>query len=182
MYEHDEVYLRKLEEGDLPAITGLKRESWLSTHQITIVNSANQKQWLESLDSEDVNAPQNLVMAAGLFVDVGAKKTRGAIFGIYKIFNVDYISRTANVGWDVFENFRGDGRGKNLVKAGAAFCFDILNLHRLDAEILSNNVASLKCAQNAGFSKEGVRRQAVHKLGEYVDSVVFGLLSEERNF
>lgn len=173
MYEHNGVRLCKLEMGTLEPLKDLKRESWLSTHQITIANDADQRRWLESLEEEDVNTPKNLVLTAF---------RSSTIFGIYKILNVDYINRTANVGWDVYEKNRGKGLGKKLVIAGAAFCFDILNLRRLDAEILANNGASLKCAQNAGFSKEGVRRQAVHKLGEYVDSVVLGLLSSERIF
>ena len=174
MYEHNGVRLRKLETCDLTDLKELKRESWLSTHQVTIVNNADQMRWLESLEEEDVNSPENLILvASGL---------QGISFGIYKILNVDYVNRTAEVGWDVYEKYRGKGSGKNLVKAGAAFCFDILNLRRLDAEILANNGASMKCALNAGFSKEGVRRQAVHRLGEYVDSVVMGLLASDRNF
>jgi RimJ/RimL family protein N-acetyltransferase len=105
---------------------------------------------------------------------------QNAKVGIFKIFGADYINRTADVGWDVFEDFRGKGLGKQLVAAGCAFCFDILALHRLTAEILANNIASLKCANAAGFQIEGTKRHAVHRLGEYIDSLVLGMLVSDK--
>ena len=64
MYEHDVIHLRKLEAFDLNDLVNLKRESWLSTHQITIVNDSDQRRWLKSLEDEDVNTPKNLVLTA----------------------------------------------------------------------------------------------------------------------
>jgi RimJ/RimL family protein N-acetyltransferase len=101
--------------------------------------------------------------------------------GIFKVFGIDYQNRTADTGWDIFEDHRGKGFGKKLVAAGAAFCFNILNLHRLNAEILSTNVASLRCAEAAGYVLEGTRRQAVHKEGKYVDSHILGILFSDAN-
>lgn len=169
MYEHSDISLRKLSREDLPQLLGLKSESWPFTHRTTIANMDDQNRWFESLDS-DVHYPQNLVL-------VGSKPSH-ANFGIFKISNVDWVNHNADVAWDVFENFRGMKLGKQLVSAGAKFCFDVLSLRRLSCEVLETNIASQKCAEWAGFIKEGVKRRVVLKNGIYVDSRVYGLLRD----
>lgn len=171
VFLHGNMCLRKIDREDLGLLACLKSDSWLGTHQVTIANDEDQDRWFKSL-CHNVNSPKNLVLIATM---------NNAKVGIFKIFGADYINRTADVGWDVFEDFRGKGLGKQLVIAGCAFCFDILALRRLTAEILANNIASLKCAKFAGFTIEGTKRQAVHRLGEYIDSLVLGMLISDKN-
>ena len=52
-------------------------------------------------------------------------------------------------------------------------------MHRIDAEVLVNNIASQKVADFAGYIKEGLRRQVSWKCGKYIDSIVYGLLRED---
>ena len=170
MYTYNGVTLLKLSRGELPLLWKLKQESWANTHQITINTLEEQEEWFRSLDTSSCSPRQLILMA---------HSESTANFGIFKLLNVDYVNRTANVGWDVFEDYRGQGLGKALVVAGSAFSLQMLNLHRLNAEILSTNVASSKCAEFAGYIVEGTKRSAVHKLGKYVDSHVLGLLESD---
>ena len=66
-----------------------------------------------------------------------------------------------------------------VLESGVDFCFEILNMHRLDSEVLENNLASLKCMEYAGFIKEGLKRKCIHKCNEYISSIVMGLLRED---
>jgi RimJ/RimL family protein N-acetyltransferase len=165
--------MRKIEETDLDPLLELKRESWPFTHHTTIANRADQVRWFHGLGDE-VHSPRNLVLSAGL-----AESEVFEGFGVFKIFDVDYISRHARVGWDIFSKHRGNGLGRRLVEAGAAFSFEILNLNRLSAEILDGNERSRRCAAAAGFLSEGRLRNAVYKNGRYVDSLLFGLLRSD---
>jgi RimJ/RimL family protein N-acetyltransferase len=169
MFNYDGVEFLKLAKGDLPELWKLKQESWLNTHRITFNTMDEQEAWFETLDSHPHSPSQLILVAHGPVAN----------FGIFKILGVDYINRTAEVGWDVFEYNRGKGLGKKLVAAGSAFCFQILNLHRITAEILETNIASQKCAENAGYVCEGAKREAVHKQGVYVDSLIYGLLAAD---
>jgi RimJ/RimL family protein N-acetyltransferase len=101
-------------------------------------------------------------------------------FGIFKLFNIDWQSRKAEAGWDIFEQFRGQGQGKKLVEAGVAFAFDIMNLRRLDAQILVTNEASLKCANHAGFKIEGCQKKSIFKNNQYIDNLILGIIKEEK--
>jgi RimJ/RimL family protein N-acetyltransferase len=175
MYEYDTVILRKVEEDDLPFLKKIKDDTWESTHRTAVLNGLDQQRWFESLDSSPSN-PRNLILVAD-HVDGYLKSPP---IGIFKINNVDYINGSADVGWDIHPSHRKKGYGKRLVRAGCNFCFDVLALRRLNAEILMNNVPSLKCAAAAGFIQEGRKRAAVIKCGEAIDSVVVGLLVYER--
>ncbi len=174
MYESKKLIFGKVEEEHLSAFTDLKKESWMMTHQKTIINREDQKSWFDHMDS-DPNCPKNLVLSVHQKDHVGCQ-----LVGCYKVLRVDYINRSADVGWDLLKNFRGKGLGKRIVAGGANFCFDILNLRRLNAEILATNIPSQKCAEAAGFVLEGVNREAIHKPEGFVDSQFWGLLVAER--
>jgi RimJ/RimL family protein N-acetyltransferase len=168
---------RKLEQTDLPILSGLKAETWQDTHNATIANTEDQRDWFLRSQT-DVNQPSSLFLS---FV-CGDDK----VHGFYKIANINYINRSADVGWDLVPEARGHGLGTILVHEGAAFCFEMLNLRRLSAEILITNMMSQRCAQKAKFVVEGVKRQAVYARGEgfaenYVDSQMWGLLREDFN-
>lgn len=188
MFKYEKIELRKLCKGDLSDLKSLKDESWFGTHSVSIVNNCDQHRWFEAMDTNVVN-PKSLMMIAthrplqGYSDEhqrplVGGSSSQPSI-GIFKITSIEWINRTADVAWDLYKEYRGKGLGKPLVKAGVEFCFSILNLRRLDAEILETNIASQKCAEAAGFALEGTRRQAVHCRGKedrYVDSHFYGCL------
>ena len=173
MYTYDGITLRKLRQETLPYLLELKNESYMTTHQSSVVNETDQQKWFDALDNHP-NSPRNLVLEASLN-DLNGHNT----FGIFKLFGIDWVNRTAEVGWDVFKTFRGRRLGSKLVYAGTDFSFKIMALRRLNAEILVSNQASIRCAVVAGFIREGIKRQAVQKLGKYVDSAIYGALASE---
>ena len=118
-------------------------------------------------------------MNAGSFPGRLLQKRNPVPIGDFKIQNIDWISRIGETGHDVFKDQRNKGYGYKIEEAGVDFCFEILNLHRIECEILQNNYASLLNVYKAGFSKEGNKRKTIYKNGIYLDSVVLGLLKEE---
>ena len=172
MFSHDSITLRKLERGDLKLLSELKQESWFVTHHVTIVNNEDQERWFEKLD-EHPHHPANLFIIAET---VGAYGYSIPI-GLFKLTSIDWINRQADVAWDVFKINRGQGFGSKLVKAGTSFAFEILNLHRLNAEILETNKASMKYAIAAGYKQEGCKKAAIFKRDRYVDSHIYGCIN-----
>jgi RimJ/RimL family protein N-acetyltransferase len=57
--------------------------------------------------------------------------------------------------------------------------FEMLPIHRLNTEVLTNNIASRKTAINAGYTPEGFKRESVYRCGDRLTSEFFGLLREE---
>lgn len=170
LYNHKSgISFKKVNESHLYDLLCLKEESWFGTHRITFSNIENQKTWFQSLCKEDVHAPKNLVLMA--------YDEENNIVGVVKILNIDWQNRRAELGWDIFKEFRGRGNGKKIVAAGVACCFEMLNLRRLQADILVTNTASQKCAEAAGFIQEGYQKEVVFRNGKYVDNLIYGILN-----
>lgn len=178
MFDFGTVGFRKLEKKDLEPLLELKHETWTVTHHVTICSIEDQIRWFEGLNS-DIHNPRNLVlMCYGNNALDGQSPNFCKPVGVFKVFSADYINRTADVGWDIFSRYRQQGWGKKMVCAGVKFCFNILGLQRLSAEILEENDASIKCAYAAGFSQEGLKRRSVCKQGYFHNTCLFGVLAE----
>jgi RimJ/RimL family protein N-acetyltransferase len=54
-----------------------------------------------------------------------------------------------------------------------------LGFHRLQLEIYGFNERAQAHAERAGFIREGVRRKAYDRHGEWVDGVIYGLVRED---
>lgn len=171
MYKHEGLTFRKIEETDLQCLQELKEESWFGTHSVSFLNKEAQKKWFLSLDTHPIH-PSNLVLA----VDEHFSFSNHITVGFFKVFNIHWVNRTADVGWDVRSKFRGHGYGSKIVRGGTALCFELLNLRRLNAEILVTNEPSRKCAEKAGFVLEGTKREAIEREGKLIDSQMWGLL------
>lgn len=175
MYTHKNgITLKKADQYDLDVLLALKQESWFGTHHIAIINSSDQQKWFEKITSD----PKNIVMIA--WQDVNTQNPHAARkIGVYKISNIDWINRRYDSAHDVFAEHRGKGFSTPILEAGVDFGFEVLNMHRLDTEVLENNIASYKSALRVGFEREGVKRKAVHKCGQYLDSIFMGIVRED---
>jgi RimJ/RimL family protein N-acetyltransferase len=57
--------------------------------------------------------------------------------------------------------------------------FDRLNLHRIYCGTLEGNEGMKKLAVKLNMQKEGVRREAIYKQGQYLDIIEYGVLRED---
>jgi RimJ/RimL family protein N-acetyltransferase len=76
-----------------------------------------------------------------------------------------------------------DHRGRKLAdEAARVFQRHLLlelGFHRLQLEIYGFNERAIQHAERAGFVREGIKRKAYWRHGEWTDGVVFGLLRED---
>jgi RimJ/RimL family protein N-acetyltransferase len=76
-----------------------------------------------------------------------------------------------------------DFRGRGIADAAARLLvrhllFD-LDYHRVQLECYGFNDRAMRHAERAGFVREGVKRNAYWRHGEWVDGVIFGLVRED---
>jgi RimJ/RimL family protein N-acetyltransferase len=89
-------------------------------------------------------------------------------------------NRIANLGsLAVHPDFRGRRIADEAAQMFQRYLIDELGYHRLQLEIYAFNERALAHAERAGFTREGVRRRAYMRHGEWVDGVLFGLVAEE---
>jgi len=101
--------------------------------------------------------------------------------GTVDVRDLDWKNRVCCIDYkiNVEEQNRIYGDTKDAVYAVLRYVFDELGFHRVDGEILAENLFSQKVSKSMGFVQEGIRRKAVFKQGRWHDCILYGLLSEE---
>jgi RimJ/RimL family protein N-acetyltransferase len=86
-------------------------------------------------------------------------------------------NRIANLrGLAVHPDFRGRHLADDAARVFQRYLIFDLGYHRLQLEIYER---AIRHAERAGFVREGVKRKAYDRHGEWVDSVLFGLVRED---
>ena len=107
-------------------------------------------------------------------------KELNKIVGRCGIHNWNKDHKRAEIGYNMQDDsFKRKGLMKEAVNAIIDYGFNELKLHRLEALVGANNIASLKIMERFDFVKEGLLRQHFYIDGKYEDSIMFSVLGEE---
>lgn len=93
------------------------------------------------------------------------------------IFQQDVYSQSGELGYWLGEEYWGRGIVSEAVKAMVKHAFGDLGLRRVYARIFSNNIASKRVLEKAGFQFEGMARQAVVKNDRVLDVFHYAILN-----
>jgi RimJ/RimL family protein N-acetyltransferase len=74
---------------------------------------------------------------------------------------------------------RGAGVATAAVRLACRRAFGEHRVHRIQAETYGDNVAGQRVFERAGFTREGTRRRAYLRRGDWLDGVLYGLLADE---
>ncbi len=88
-------------------------------------------------------------------------------------------SRSASLGYWVGEAHARQGYMRDAVERVAEFAFQTLNLVRLEAACLENNVASRALLERCGFRVEGIVRGYLEVNGTVRDHVLYARLAQD---
>jgi len=79
----------------------------------------------------------------------------------------------------VHPDFRGRRIGDTAARLMQRHLIFDLGYHRLELEVYGFNERAIAHAERSGFVREGVKRRAYRRDGEWVDGVLFGLVRED---
>jgi RimJ/RimL family protein N-acetyltransferase len=82
-------------------------------------------------------------------------------------------------GLDIAMEHRRKRYASEAVRLVLRYYFEELRYQKCSVVVHSNNVASLRLHEALGFIREGVLRREVFTLGQYFDSVWYGITAEE---
>lgn len=106
------------------------------------------------------------------------KKT-GQIIGGMGLCNIELKHDSAEVGYWLGKKYWRQGITTEALELLMDFAFNELKLHRLYANTLTDNIGSQRVLEKCGFTKEGRRKEAIKKDGEYHDDFIFGLVIDD---
>ncbi|MGV2974526.1 GNAT family N-acetyltransferase [Roseibium alexandrii] len=89
------------------------------------------------------------------------------------------VSQSATLGYWMGERHAGKGHMSAAVAMILPFCFDVLNLHRIEAACIPTNTPSIRLLEKAGFNREGYARNYLLINGTWQDHLLLSCLAED---
>jgi RimJ/RimL family protein N-acetyltransferase len=123
-------------------------------------------QWCEAIGRE-----------SSLVVFAMRRLSDPTIIGYVKLSNINPVHRCADFAIRVgAETNRGRGYGTEATALALSFCWNHLNLGRVQLIVFGHNARAMRVYAAAGFEHEGRMRRAAFVNGEWIDLVVMAVL------
>ena len=106
-------------------------------------------------------------------------KPDGRMIGSCGFHLYDRRHRRVEIGYELHSDYWRRGIMSEAVGAVLKFCFDSLDLHRVEADVVEGNAASAALLQKQGFTLEGIWRDRVFKRNAFQSLWQFGILERE---
>jgi RimJ/RimL family protein N-acetyltransferase len=165
-----EVSIRRATEDDLDFIVGL-----LNDGEVEPFLAASRPRDPESV-REEIRASEESPDEVGMFV-IEVPDGRA---GMMEFSLSNRRSRIAHLGGlAIHPDFRGRRLADEAARLFQRHLIFDLGFHRLQLECYGFNERAIRHAERAGFVREGVKRKAYDRHGEWVDGVLFGLIRED---
>jgi [ribosomal protein S5]-alanine N-acetyltransferase len=128
------------------------------------------QQWWDGLGKD----PTKIVFAI-------RKTTDPTIIGYVQITGINGVHRSAELGIRIgAEQNRGQGFGKEALGLAIDFCWNHLNLNRVQLVVFKHNARAIAAYNAVGFRKEGLLRKAAFIDGAWVDLILMAALRPSR--
>ena len=98
------------------------------------------------------------------------------LIGTVGLHNINRDHHYCSIGYEIDEPYWNQGFSSEIVKALTAYGFHKSKLHRIEAELISQNVASARVLQKNGYRYEATRKQHLRKRRTFYDIDVYSIL------
>lgn len=90
-----------------------------------------------------------------------------------------YTRDVYSIGITIGKYYWSKGYGQDSIKTLCRYLFNSRQAHKIELEVVKVNKRAINCYKKCGFKQEGIRRSKYYYEGEYLDTIVMGLLKEE---
>lgn len=169
----DRIYMRRLQKEDLEG----NYFQWLNDQTTT--------KWMRhgiypnSIESMSAFYENQAICKTDIVLAI-VLKDKNRHIGNIGLHSINSVFRSAEIGIIIGESdCWGKGYASEAISLLTHHCFNRLNLNRLAAGAVDKNIGSIVAFEKAGFSREGISRQAYFCEGRYHDCVNLSLLYSE---
>jgi len=107
-----------------------------------------------------------------------ASKTK---IGLIDIFEYEALHRRAGIGVFICDEFRGKGLAADALRVLVHYLFEIIQLHQVWCNVLSDNEASLKMFTAAGFKQTGLKKEWLFFDDSFHDEALLQLINPKHS-
>ncbi|QUG41561.1 GNAT family N-acetyltransferase [Psychrobacillus sp. INOP01] len=170
------VYIRPLVHSDAVDLLNLEKKNRAFFENYSITQPENY--WTlethkELIEKWEQNTKQELEYRFGIF-----KIDGDVLIGTIGLFQVLRGPRqSALLGYSLDKEHNGKGYTTEATNLVVDYAFENLNLHRIEAGVMPDNIGSIRVLEKAGFHKEGVARKNVEINGRWEDHQMLAILN-----
>jgi len=166
--ETDLLFLRDYAMSDLKNFYRLKscREVWNYSTFIPVSDTETAKNELKNLISKQT--------ADGTGFCALFNKSSGEYIGEAGILSHNANADRCVIGYNLLPGFWGNGYATEISKRLIMFAFENLNVERVEALAMKDNVASCRVLEKSGLILEGILKHFTKVRGEYYDVCYYG--------
>ena len=165
--------LRELERKDLPEINKWRNDPELISFlgaPYRYINLVVDEKWFDSY-----MANRNSTVRCAIVSD-----DSDTILGLISLTDINYLNQSATLHIMIGKSDNQEkGIGTFAVKEMVSHAFYNMNLQRVELDVLTDNERAIHLYEKVGFVREGTKRKAVYKNGEFKDMLIYGILKSE---
>jgi diamine N-acetyltransferase len=138
----------------------------------------DEEEWFEKMRQRPAEE-HNLAIEVKAPTQEGDEET-WKLIGSCGFFNLDLRNSSSEFGIMIGEkSYWNQGYGTEAVHMLVQLGFNTLNLNRIYLRVLGTNPRAIRAYEKAGFTHEGLQRQAEFRDGRYIDMLVMSILRSE---
>lgn len=105
--------------------------------------------------------------------------SKGIMVGLISYRKSYYVNDVYYMSIAIGKQYWKMGYAKRSIKALLRYLFKNKKAHKVELEVVEANIAAVQCYKKCGFTEEGRRRKKYLYKGEYIDTILMGILEDE---
>lgn len=166
------VYLRAIEPKDLDFLFEIENDEdlWEVSGTQTPYSKFVLKQYLEQAHLDIYQAKQLRLVIAKIEGDLP--------IGLIDLFDFDPQHKRVGMGIVITSENQGHGFAKESIELLINYCFNLLQIHQIYANILEDNLKSINLFTQLGFMKIGVKKDWNFYKNNYKNEILLQLINK----
>lgn len=165
--------LREIVASDIGSIyKGLSTPqviAWYGISYDSIEATLAQMQWYRDIVQQQ----------SGIWWAICRPEHPAELLGTCGFYDLDTESRNTDMGYWLHSEYWGQGIMYECIPVILQYAFKNMDIHRVEAEVEPQNLASRRLLGKLGFSYEGKRRQCEWREDHFIDLEYYSILAEE---
>ncbi len=172
----EKIYLREIRPSDVSETSNYYR--WMNNPEVTRLYQPfgffplSVEKLLEQV-TNSIKNPDIVSLAMMLPAD----REEAVHIGTTRLGPINWLHRFAEIGAVIDRPYWGKGYGTEAIKLVRDYAFNMLNLHKLTANVYAANKGSLRMLEKAGFTIDGTHTSLLLLDGVYTDGILLGMIN-----
>ncbi|MGB8933949.1 MAG: GNAT family N-acetyltransferase [Candidatus Nitrosopolaris sp.] len=105
----------------------------------------------------------------------------GNLVGVISLQKIDNVNKSGQMGYWIGKKYWNMGLATESINLLINYAFHVLRLHKVYANVLTTNRASIRVLEKNGLKKEGILRDSIYKYDKFFDVVLYYRLNMRSN-